>query len=85
MAREIGDYIESVSRMMKAAGRRVGQADDADLAKLMETMGQAWEDTQALAVAGLRAQEHSWAYIGRAMGISRQAAQQRWGKDEPVH
>jgi hypothetical protein len=32
------------------------------------------------AVAGLRAAGYSWAEIGLRLGITRQAAQQRWGK-----
>jgi hypothetical protein len=33
----------------------------------------------AEAVSGLRAHGYSWAEIGLRLGISRQAAQQRWG------
>ena len=33
----------------------------------------------AEAVKGLRAHGYSWAEIGARLGISRQAAQQRWG------
>ena len=35
--------------------------------------------TIAEAVAGLRGCGYSWAEIGSRLGISRQAAQQRWG------
>jgi hypothetical protein len=37
------------------------------------------DDAIAQAVNGLRAQGYSWAEIGARLGISRQAAQQRWG------
>jgi hypothetical protein len=33
----------------------------------------------AEAVRGLRARGYSWAEIGARLGITRQAAQQRWG------
>jgi biotin operon repressor len=33
----------------------------------------------AEAVKGLRGHAYSWAEIGARLGISRQAAQQRWG------
>ena len=33
----------------------------------------------AKAVNGLRARGYSWAEIGSRLGITRQAAQQRWG------
>jgi len=32
------------------------------------------------AVKGLRARGYSWAEIGSRLGITRQAAQQRWGQ-----
>jgi hypothetical protein len=32
------------------------------------------------AVDGQRAQGHSWAYVAAGAGITRQAAQQRWGR-----
>ena len=47
-------------------------ADMADLAAEIDTaIGQA--------VTGLRDRGYSWAEIGTRLGITRQAAQQRWG------
>ena len=37
------------------------------------------DDAIAQAVTGLRAFGYSWAEIGSRLGITRQAAQQRWG------
>lgn len=37
------------------------------------------DDAQMEAVSGLRATGYSWAAIGARLGITRQAAQQRWG------
>jgi hypothetical protein len=38
----------------------------------------------AEAVNGLRACGYSWAEIGARLGITRQAAQQRWGAHGPM-
>ena len=35
------------------------------------------------AITGLRGRGYSWADIGTRLGITRQAAQQRWGGDAP--
>jgi hypothetical protein len=35
------------------------------------------------AVTGLRETGYSWAEIGARLGVSRQAAQQRWGGTQP--
>ena len=37
------------------------------------------DDAIAQAVTGLRGFGYSWAEIGSRLGITRQAAQQRWG------
>lgn len=38
------------------------------------------DDAIALAVSGLRGAGYSWAEIGSRLGITRQAAQQRWSR-----
>ena len=38
------------------------------------------DDAIAQAVTGLRGFGYSWAEIGSRLGITRQAAQQRWGR-----
>ena len=40
------------------------------------------DDAIGHAVIGLRSHGYSWAEIGARLGISRQAAQQRWGGDD---
>ena len=35
------------------------------------------------AVTGLRGYGYSWAEIGTRLGVTRQAAQQRWGAHQP--
>lgn len=75
---ETTEYAAMMRRMIRAHGRRVADADDVDLAELValrDTLDQAIAD----AVAGQRANHgRSWADIARALGISRQAAHQRF-------
>lgn len=71
-------------RIMRAFARRVGdQADIEALADLVALSNEV-DDAIACAVRGLRkaSPPYSWADIGRVLGISRQAAQQRWGGDQ---
>jgi hypothetical protein len=72
------DYQAMVGRILRAYGRRVASADPEALAELVALRDQL--DTAIDAgVAGLRTAGYSWAAIGAPMGMSRQAAQQRWG------
>jgi hypothetical protein len=67
-----------VSRMLGAAGRRVGQADPeqlTDLIQLRDLVDQAIIG----AVAGLRHSGSTWQEIGDACGTTRQAAIMRYG------
>ena len=75
---ENDEYAAFARRILRAYSRRIAQGDIdalgdmADLAAEIDiTMGQA--------VTGLRAKGYSWAEIGTRLGITRQAAQQRWG------
>lgn len=71
-------------RIMRAFARRVGdQADIEALADLVALSNEV-DDAIACAVRGLRKANppYSWAEIGRVLGITRQAAQQRWGGDQ---
>jgi hypothetical protein len=77
---ENDEYAAFLRRVIAAYSRRVGSGDiDAitDMAKVATDLDQAM--TQA--VTGLRATGYSWADIGLRLGITRQAAQQRWGGD----
>ena len=68
-------------RIIRAHGRRVADGDVEalrDLVALSADLDRAITD----AVVGLRRFGYSWAEIGQRLGISRQAAQQRWG-DRP--
>ncbi len=72
-------YLVFVARVIKAAGKRIGQGDvDSlpDLAALATDL-----DTALIAaVQGLREFGYSWEQIASRLGVTRQAAQQRWGQ-----
>lgn len=76
--REIPDYAAFVRRSIRAHGRRVGDADPEDLEQLLE-LREVVEEAIADAIAGQRANGFSWAQIARGLGVTRQAAQMRYG------
>jgi hypothetical protein len=74
---ENNTYAAFVRRIVAAHGRRIAAGDVEGLTELVglaETIEQATD----AAVAGLRSCGYSWAEIAAPLGISRQAAQQRW-------
>ena len=75
---ENDEYGAFVRRILRAYSRRVG---DGDVEALVLILGLAQEIDTAIAgaVKGLRSCGYSWAEIGAWLGITRQAAQQRWG------
>jgi hypothetical protein len=68
----------SSGRILRAYSRRIGKGDVEALA-LMLGLAEEIDTAIAEAVTGLRACGYSWAEIGARLGITRQAAQQRWG------
>lgn len=77
---ETPEYLAMVGRMIRAAGRRVADADDVDLAD-MARLRDELDAAIAAAVTGQRSKHgRSWADVARPFGITKQAAQQRWGK-----
>ena len=75
---ENDEYGVFVRRVLRAYGRRVGDGDVEALA-LMADLAEEIDTAIAEAVKGLRTYGYSWAEIGARLGITRQAAQQRWG------
>ena len=78
MSVETPDYLAMMRRMIRAAGRRVAQADPEDLATLVE-LREALDLAVADAVAGQRAGGASWADVARGLGCTRQSAHERYG------
>jgi transcriptional regulator with GAF, ATPase, and Fis domain len=80
---ENDQYAAFLRRVIAAYSRRVASGDIeaiADLADLADAMDTAMRD----AITGLRARSgYSWADIAVRLGVTRQAAQQRWGGENP--
>lgn len=66
-------------RAIKAAGRHVETADEFELAELVSLRDEL-ETVIRKAVRGQRSIGRSWAYIGSALGITRQSAQERYSE-----
>lgn len=71
-------------RILAAHGRRVATGDIEGLSDL-DALGRAWDEAMHTAIAGLRTEGFSWAEIGDRLGITRQAAHQRWGSPGALH
>jgi len=74
------EYAAFACRILRAAARRVGDGDIEGLAGLVALRSEV-DAAIAEAIAGLRSPKwsYSWADIARALGTTRQAAQQRYG------
>ena len=75
-------YAAFARRIVRAHGRRVAIGDIEALADLMRLAADI-ETAIREAVIGLRDFGYSWADIATRLGITRQAAQQRWGGERP--
>jgi hypothetical protein len=69
-------------RIIRAYGRRVAEGDVDALPELIE-LSASLDEAITNAVKGLRSFGYSWTDIAARVGMSRQAAQQRWGKAVP--
>jgi hypothetical protein len=73
------DYAAFTRRVLRAHARRIA---DGDVEGLIQLIALERELAQAIhtAITGLRNMGYSWADIAMRLGITRQAAQQRWGQ-----
>lgn len=74
---ETMEYLNAVERFIRAAGRRVGDSDEPELARLFQMQG-VLDDARVAAVRGMRARGVSWRVIGAAVGVTAEAARVRW-------
>jgi len=75
---ENDEYAAFARRIVRAYARRVATGDIEALAD-MTTLAADIEAAIRVAVIGLRNFGYSWADIAARLGVTRQAAQQRWG------
>jgi hypothetical protein len=74
---ENDEYAAFARRIVRAYARRVGAGDVEALASMVSLAADLDTAIQD-AVVGLRSFGYSWTEIGHRLGISRQAARQRW-------
>lgn len=80
--RETPEVSKAVVRLTKAVGRRVAADGIPEYLEELTAIEGALEEAFRTAVYGLRELGHSDVEIGRALGVSRQAVQQRWPRGE---
>ncbi len=75
---ENDEYASFIRRVIHAYARRVA-AGDVDALADMTGLATELDEAITQAVTGLRNAGYSWAEIAARLGVTRQAAQQRWG------
>lgn len=77
---ETDEFLAFARRIVKAAGKRVGEGDPVDLAGLV-ALRKELERIEVEAVGMMREKYgYSWAEIGRDLGMTRQGVQQSYGR-----
>ena len=76
---ENDDYAAFARRILAAYARRVATGD-VEALSAMTALSRDLDEAIGQAVTGLREVGYSWGEIGLRLGITRQAAQQRWGQ-----
>jgi hypothetical protein len=76
---ENSEYAAFARRILRAYSRRIATGDVESLTHLINLAADI-NDAIQQAVNGLRATGYSWTEIGARIGVTRQAAQQRWGR-----
>lgn len=76
------EYAAFARRILRAYARRIS-AGDIDALADITTLAADIDNAIGQAVIGLRGAGYSWAEIGLRLGVTRQAAQQRWGGTRP--
>jgi hypothetical protein len=77
---ENDEYAAFARRIIRAYAKRVATGDVEALADMV-ALAAILDNAITEAVTGLRAHGYSWADIAARLGITRQAAHQRWGAD----
>ena len=75
---ENDEYAAFLRRVIRAYSRRVAAGDIEAITAMAATVAEL-DTAMRDAITGLRGIGYSWADIAMRLGITRQAAQQRWG------
>lgn len=76
--RENNEFAGFARRIIRAYGRRIAAGDVEALPELAQLQREL-DDVMGQAVVGLKAKGYSWADVAERLGVSRQAAHQRFG------
>jgi hypothetical protein len=76
---ENDEYASFTRRVLRAYAHWVA-AGDVDALADMTGLAAELDDVISQAITGLRTAGYSWAEIAARLGVTRQAAQQRWGR-----
>lgn len=76
---ENSDFARFAARIMRAMARRAG--GDVELLPELRAVQDQVDELMCQAVADCRAEGYSWGEIAQRLGTTRQAAQQRYGRD----
>lgn len=76
--KENPEFFGMVRRMIRAAGRRAGEGDEHDLKELLLLAGEVETALREAIKAQMTEQNRSWAFIGDALVMTRQAAHKRF-------
>jgi hypothetical protein len=76
---ENGEFTAFSGRVIRAAGRRIA-AGDVDALPALAALSVELDTAIGDAVTGLRAAGYSWGEIAARLGVTRQAAHQRWNR-----
>jgi FtsK/SpoIIIE family len=79
---ENDEYAAFARRVLRAYGRRIASGDIDAITELSE-LAEEVESALGRSVLGLRLLGYSWTEIGHRLGVTRQAAHQRWGGTRP--
>lgn len=82
--REAPELAAFLRRMGRALVRRAGEGDLEALSALLDSIAalEAAAGEAARALVDPDGPAYSWGEVGREVGMTRQAARQRWGKSE---
>lgn len=79
---ENDEFAAFARRVLRAYSRRIA-CGDVDAITDLKELAEEVESALGRSVVGLRLLGYSWAEIGGRLGVTRQAAHQRWGDTQP--